>query len=418
MDKNELPFGSEFSPSQIDLVTMLGLAKDNSGDRTNLQLAIRQKYFNDKEDRSEHNSKTLASNARLAMQKYGILDDACTLTEIGKILLAAKDDEKLMYAELAKHILANLNGMAFVTCLQDMEVAGEKIDNIKLRKWLEERGITFPRGGKHPNIMRLWLEKAGVLKAWRVDEKRLNEILGLTGDDVQALLHLTAEQSAFLKTLANIDTTSPLPSNQIEKLASVTYGVTFNEKFLPKNVLYPLQEAGFITLERGTKAGGHGAKPFLVSVTEKFSVDILLPLVEQSEKLVNEDLRPFLRKPLTEILLELSDSSIHVKGLALEALAIKLMQLVGLDYLKTRLRGTSTAGAEVDVLFESSRLIYSRWQVQCKNTSTVSLDDVAKEVGLTHMLKSNVIVIVSTGSVAKTSGGWSSESAGPIFSVR
>lgn len=53
----------------------------------------------------------------------------------------------------------------------------------------------------------------------------------------------------------------------------------------------------------------------------------------------------------------------------------------------------------MDVLFESSRLMYSRWQVQCKNTARVALDDVAKEVGLTHVLKSNVIVIVSTGAI-------------------
>jgi len=38
-------------------------------------------------------------------------------------------------------------------------------------------------------------------------------------------------------------------------------------------------------------------------------------------------------------------------------------------------------------------------QIQCKNTRTVSLDDVAKEVGLTHQLKSNVIMVVSTGSI-------------------
>ena len=37
--------------------------------------------------------------------------------------------------------------------------------------------------------------------------------------------------------------------------------------------------------------------------------------------------------------------------------------------------------------------------MQCKNTSRVSLDDVAKEVGLTHFLKSNVIVVVSTGEI-------------------
>ena len=44
-------------------------------------------------------------------------------------------------------------------------------------------------------------------------------------------------------------------------------------------------------------------------------------------------------------------------------------------------------------------MIFSRWQIQCKNTARVSLDDVAKEVGLTHMLKSNVIVVASTGMI-------------------
>jgi site-specific DNA-methyltransferase (cytosine-N4-specific) len=63
------------------------------------------------------------------------------------------------------------------------------------------------------------------------------------------------------------------------------------------------------------------------------------------------------------------------------------------------LRGTATGGAEVDLIFESARLVFSRWQVQCKNSDRVSLDDVAKEVGLTHMLKSSVIVIVSTGQI-------------------
>ena len=75
------------------------------------------------------------------------------------------------------------------------------------------------------------------------------------------------------------------------------------------------------------------------------------------------------------------------------------MRLIDLTYVATRLRAASTGGAEVDLIFESSRLIFSRWQVQCKNTSGVSLDDVAKEVGLTHFLKSNVIVVVTTGEI-------------------
>ena len=75
------------------------------------------------------------------------------------------------------------------------------------------------------------------------------------------------------------------------------------------------------------------------------------------------------------------------------------MRLIDLTYVATRLRGSATGGAEVDLVFESARLVFSRWQIQCKNTTRVALDDVAKEVGLTHLLKSNVIVMISTGKI-------------------
>ena len=99
----------------------------------------------------------------------------------------------------------------------------------------------------------------------------------------------------------------------------------------------------------------------------------------------------------------------HIRGLALEALAFKLMRLIDLTYVATRLRGSATGGAEVDLIFESARLVFSRWQVQCKNTARVSLDDVAKEVGLTHFLKSNAIVMVSTGEIGNEARRYSNK---------
>ena len=102
---------------------------------------------------------------------------------------------------------------------------------------------------------------------------------------------------------------------------------------------------------------------------------------------------------MSEVVKELKAKDKHKRGLALEALALQLMRLIDLGYVATRLRGEATGGAEVDVIFESSRLVFSRWQVQCKNSRSVSLDDVAKEVGLTHLLKSNVIVMVTTGKI-------------------
>lgn len=246
----------------------------------------------------------------------------------------------------------------------------------------------------------MWLEKAGVFdKRWRVNEARFIELAGITPEELEVLAQLTIEQKAFIKALVNQGKQTAYFSNDVEKLASVTYGVKFNEKMLPKTVLYPLRDAGYITLERGTKSPGRGAKPFVVYPTEKLKQDIIIPILTQLEQQVHSDLRPLLRKPLADILIELDDKNTHIRGLALEALAFKLMRIIDLNYIATRLRGSMTGGAEVDLIFESSRLIFSRWQIQCKNTSSVRLDDVAKEVGLTHLLKSNVIVMVSTGEI-------------------
>lgn len=133
--------------------------------------------------------------------------------------------------------------------------------------------------------------------------------------------------------------------------------------------------------------------------TDKFRKEIVVPILTQYEEILHPDLRPLLRKPLVEIIDEIGHPSTHIKGLALEALAFKLMRLIDLRYVATRLRGAQTGGAEVDLIFDSTRLVFTRWQLQCKNTPQVRLDDVAKEVGLTHMLKSNAIVIVSTGAI-------------------
>jgi len=398
--KSDLPFGSEFSPSQINLRELLEIARTHAGDWKGFELAVMERYFS-KNKTSEYNRRKLANNTKLSMIAYGIIDRNANLTEFGQELYDLRDTPAQLHEALARHILLNLNGAAFVQCIQDMHAAGEQVNLLKLRRWLEERGIHVPRGGKHPSTMRIWLENAGVfVQGWRLDEARLRELIGMGMNELDALAVLTPEQRCFLKALVNMGGKGPYPSNETERLATATYGVVFNEKNLPKQVLYPLRDAGYVTLERGTKQKGRGAKPFMVTATAKLVSEVVAPLLEQMEKLTASDLRPLLRKPLSEILEELKSKNKHTAGLALEALAFKLMRLIDLDYVATRLRGTATGGAEVDLVFESSRLVFSRWQVQCKNVAGgVRLDDVAKEVGLTHMLKSNVIVMVSTGSI-------------------
>lgn len=130
--------------------------------------------------------------------------------------------------------------------------------------------------------------------------------------------------------------------------------------------------------------------------------EIVLPVLQQLEGKTESEVVEYLQKPLSELRADMNSENTHLKGLALEAFAIKIMRIIGLDFIQTRLKGNETAGAEVDVLFDSSRLLYTRWQVQCKNTNKVSLDQIAKEVGLSHVLKTNAIVIMTTGTVSET----------------
>lgn len=400
MRRSDLPFGSEFSPARIDLPVLLELAHEHGADWKAFEDAVRHRYFSTHET-SDYNKGKLANNTKLSLRAYGQIDEKdTTLSEIGRTLYDLRGDTPGLYETFARHILMNCQGMNFVQCVLDMHAAGEEIDLNKLRHWLQERGINVPRGGKHMSTLRLWLEKSGVfVSRYRVDRMRLNRILGLDVEEFEALATFTPEQRAYLKTIANLDGDGPHLSNDVEKLAVATYGVTFNEKNLPKQVLHPLRDAGYLHLERGTREAGRGAKPFLVTATDKLASEIVTPLIEQIEKQVRTDLRPMLRKSLKAIREEIKSGNRQIRGLALEALAFKLMRLVDLTYVATRLRGDVTGGAEVDLIFDSARLVFSRWQVQCKNTARVSLDDVAKEVGLTHFLKSNAIVMISTGRI-------------------
>lgn len=101
----------------------------------------------------------------------------------------------------------------------------------------------------------------------------------------------------------------------------------------------------------------------------------------------------------SDILSGLDDPNKHKKGLALEALAFYLGRLLGLEFVQWRLRSKETGGAELDVIMEGANLIFSRWQIQCKNTSEATLEDIAKELGLAQIIKTNIIMIVTTGRI-------------------
>lgn len=206
---------------------------------------------------------------------------------------------------------------------------------------------------------------------------------------------LTPPQRAFLRALANTGAKEPQPAHEVAGLATATCQERLPEESLPRLVLHALEHAGYIETTRTT-----AREPLLVAPTEKLATDVVEPLLKRLESQADPEFVTLLRRPLPDVLSEVENTDKHIAGLALEALAFKIMRLLDMDYVATRLRAAQTGGAEVELIFESSRLVFTRWQIRCKNTARLTLDDVAKEVGLAYGLKSSAVVAVTTGTVA------------------
>jgi len=400
--KSEIPFGAQFSPNQVDLPTLLQIIHDHKGDRNKITEAICDTFF---ATHAQAQRWKLADNTVLALRAYELLEeDGATPTALAGELLAIADRPDALYEKFARHILVNLRGIPFVETLETMQTAGEKITLHTLRKHLEQRGLHVPRGAVHLSSMRLWLAQAGIFdtsakggpRLYEVDQMRLQEILGIGLDVIDSLTQLNVAQRAFLRALTRIAEPDPFVANKVADLASMLYAVEYNHKELPKSVLFPLRDLGYIEVAKTT--AGRGAKPYEVSRTPKFRQEIsgpILAVVAEHAGLVPKEV---FERPLAHILADLKSPNKHVKGKALELLAIYLTRLIDLDFKGWRTRSADTGGVEVDVIVEGARLIFSRWQIQAKNTKTVRLGDVAKEVGLSlTFIYSNVVMLVTTG---------------------
>lgn len=389
----DIPSAQNFSPAEVDLPRVLELVRANAGDRKALSEAIRAEFYVDRPVPKKGQG-TVWQNVTTGMVAYGVIDDAAQPTELGSRLYEIRHDEKVLYRTFAKHLLLNVSGVVFVECLRDMQRAGEAPTLPTIREALEERGVHTSTAGKSISLLRAWLAKAGLFRSqWVPNANVYFELLDKSEPEIAALASLTEGRKAVLRMLATLGP-GHFDSSDLRIDTEKAYAVRLNEKRFPKDVLYKLRDLGYVNL---VKKGGRGWT-LDVEPTEKLEADVTIPLLDQLAGL-DPTLRSLIRMSVADIVARL-DADKHEKGLALEALGFKLMRIVGLSYMDTRFRPTP-GRFEVDLLFDSDRLAYSRWQIQCKNTDRVSVDDVAKEVGLTYYLLSNVILILTRGVIGE-----------------
>jgi len=401
--KSDLPNSSQFSPVQTPLPRLLEIIKENEPDRRAASLAIGHEFFH---GRTTEWDWKLANNTILALSEYKLINKPrsdlanFTLTDIGKNLCFLAEQNKIneLYEEFAKHIIVNLRGLDLLSCIKDLVASGTTPTKQLIVKELSQRNIYHPPNGTHANGMRQWLEKAGVFEVngWVINHVRLNQLLGVDSEEIELLSDLTPEQRDFAKAFARLSIAEE-QSNKVAQYATALYGTEFPEGGLPQSVLFALRDIGLIECEKTT--GGRGAKPYIVRPTDRLRNELIEPLLNAIESSIGLQYRRLIRMQYNEILVKLKSHSKNEKGIALEALAFYFGRLLDLQFVKWRLRSAKTGGAEIDVVMEGDRLVFSRWQIQCKNSSQATLEDIAKEVGIAQVIKGNVILIICTGRI-------------------
>ncbi len=410
--KTKLPSGGEFSPKQISLRRVLEIAADHPGDRAKAQEAIRAEYFaeaaatrSDPGERREQQRKR-AGNVLIGLSTYGLYANG-SLTTLGAELLAYPSTEEL-YESFAAHVLRNRHGLIVLQAIRNTQQRGDQPTKGSLAAELERLGIELPNATTHHLILIAWLRTAGVVKtnpAYEIDEARAGKLLGVALPTVDDWQGLTNPQRALLRTLKTsslVYGVSPQSAQSLMERAEQEYGRIFGtaRDQLRKQVYEPLGAGGWVTMSE--PGAGRGGKSGTIAPTKKLiDLDLeSLPAAVASD--IPADLRAKLNTPLEKIQEDLQSSDTHTKGIALELLAIRIATDLNITPRQLRLRGIKTAGAEVDLIAEAAHLHFSRWLFQCKNTKSVSVADLAKEVGMCVLLRAHVIVIVTTGEIGAT----------------
>jgi hypothetical protein len=403
----QLPFGGEFSPGQVVLGWLLQTIPASES-RADLVEKIRAQYFSASCEGYEGERRLLeqgkrAGNVVIGMRNYGILGEDFRLSPFGLELLAMIETPDQMNQRFAAHILAECYGMDVLTAVANLQGRGVTPSKATLSNELRGMGFALPQATTKPLILLGWLREAGVLgsSGYVIDNGRVAQILGTSDTILSDLDRLSQPERWFLRSLGRCAPESGyIQASDVVRYAQEIYHVRFPEDRWQQALLKPLEDKGWIELERGS--AGRGSRSGKVRGTDKFRSEYVRRLLEEDADIIPPEIRAARNKPLTLILEEMNVADTYIRGLALEHLAVRLADWLDLKPKQWRLRSARTGGNEVDVIVEGSRLMFSRWQIQCKNTRQLQTRDLAEEVGVAVILRSQVVVLVTTGRVPNT----------------
>lgn len=404
-------YGHQFEPEKFSLKEITQLCSDYEPNRDELEKQILIKYFAEHSQESSSqfdassNQKKLAMNCFLSLRSYKVIEDndndrEYRVSNLGKEILEAHKQGRDVNKIFAVHILSNLTGMSLLKAIEAINSRGETPTLELIAYELQEMGFSISPNAIYTSTMRKWLKLGGVLeKEYEINWDIVYELLGENKDYIDELYHLTSPQKYFLLSMIQLDIKELQQWNKIANYAKSRYQIRLPSKTFVKDIIEPLVDLQIIETEKTTT--GRGAKPNLVKLTEKAGNQLIGNLITTIADLTNLS-GTELNRSFEDVIKDLDRPDKHIKGKALELLAIWMIRLTSLRFTKWRLRSyESTGGGEVDVLAASDRFVYSRWQIQCKNTKKVDVDVLAKEIGMTFVTGADVVMVVTTGEFSR-----------------
>lgn len=403
-------YGDQFDQAKTPLADILELCaahapNGDDGDRAALQEAIRAQYFPG--HGNADNSRKMAMNCLLTLNAYHLiaLDESrerYALTLLTKELRSASGDPQAQFRRFAVYILTELDGLLLLRLIENIRARGEQVTLEYIGEEMNDLGVRVPPNSTYISTMRSWLAQANVFRgaSYEINWDVAYDLLHMDAEAIDQLYHLSPEQKYFLLSMVSLAVLDWMASNKVANHARSVYSVRITTKNLVKDVIEPLEAQGLLESRKTT--GGRGAKPHDVKLTEKSRNDLLQPLL-QSLSQITEFTSAELNRPFEDVVAELGHEDKHIRGIALELFAVWIIRLLGLRFSKWRLRSyQATGGGEVDVMAASDKIVYNRWQIQCKNIrGSVDVDTVAKEVGLTFLTKADVVMLVTTGDFSR-----------------
>ncbi len=407
----KLPNMNEFSPGVLEgfsirrLLTELRPLEGAENEQMREWLATNVPSISRTPDTQRLNR---ANNVLIGMSQCGLLEKdgariSTRLSDVARRILDAPTDVAGSDV-FAAHLIENCHGRDLMEVVQIIRARGDDVSLQRIREELRSRGFEVTENEGNASKIRKWLEQAGIFRPdWSIDDARLIEVTGASSPTLAKWSGLTRGQRVFLQRVRELSVTEPpewLPVRPIKTACETMYGrAIFPEGRLRADVIQPLVGEGWIEVQ-GIGEGRGGDSGSVRALRQLTDIGISLPVDTASS--IPAELVGKLGTPVAQIFADLESPDTHVKGIALELLALRILRDINLYPAGFRVRGVATGGAEVDIIANGIHLHYSRWLVQCKNTDLVHVSAIAKEAGMALVLRAQVIMLISTGRFARS----------------